>query len=187
MFIFEMRQTWILIIISIPFVMALQSCSPHCDPWSWCFGFARKAFLSTNFSIINDHPWNETNLDTRNNLYSFCYWHYYHVLHIGMHDLGGLDLQEKLFFPLFSLQLMFIREMRQTWILIIISIIFVMALQSCSPCWDRRSWCFGFARKAFLSTIFITINGHPWNVTNLDTHNNLLFFLLWALQSCSLP
>ena len=62
MFIHEMRQTWILVKISILFV----------------------------------------NGD------------YNHVLHIGIHDTDALDLEEKLFFPLFSLKLMFIREMKQT-------------------------------------------------------------------------
>ena len=61
-------------------------------------------------------------MDTRNNLHSFCYRLYNHVLIIGIHDIDALDLQEKLFLPPFSLQSMFIREMRQTLILIIISI-----------------------------------------------------------------
>ena len=43
------------------------------------------------------------NLDTHNNLHSFCYGHYNHVLLIGIHDIDALDLQEKLFFPSFSL------------------------------------------------------------------------------------
>ena len=40
--------------------------------------------------------------------------------------MDALDLQQKLFFPPLSLQLLFICQMRQTWILIIISIFFVI-------------------------------------------------------------
>ena len=43
-----------------------------------------------------------------------------------IHDIDALDLQEKIFFPPFFMQLMFIHEMRQTWILIIIYIFFIM-------------------------------------------------------------
>ena len=128
-----MRQTWILIIISILFVMALQSCSPHWDTQYWCFGFARKAFLSTIFLIIKVHPWNDSNLDSHNNLYSFS----------------------------------------------------DSAQQSCSPRWNTRYWCFGFARKAFLSAIFPIIKVHLWKELNLDSHNNLHSFHNWAQQSCS--
>ena len=77
---------------------ALQSCSPHCDTLYWCFGFAIKAFLSAIFLIINVRSWNKSNLDTHNNLHSCCYGHYNHVLPFGMHDIGALYLQEKLFF-----------------------------------------------------------------------------------------
>ena len=84
------------------------------------FGFARKAFLSTVFLIINVYSWNETNLNTRNNLYFFCYGHNNHVFLIGIHDIDT----------------------------------------------------FGFAGKALVSTIFLIINVHPWNETNLDTHYN---------------
>ena len=33
----------------------------------------------------------------------FAIRHYNHVLYIGIHDIDALDLQEKLFFPLFTL------------------------------------------------------------------------------------
>ena len=52
--------------------------------------------------------------------------HYNHALHIGIRNTDALDLQEKLFLPPFSLWLKFIRETSQTWILIIISIPFVI-------------------------------------------------------------
>ena len=85
-----------------------------------------KSFHSIIFPIINVHPRNGTNLDTRYNTHSFHYGHYNHVLYIRIHDIDAFDLQEKLFFPPFSLQLMFIHELRQAWILITISMLFVM-------------------------------------------------------------
>ena len=103
-----------------------QSCSPHWDTRSWCFVFACKAFLSTIFLVINAHMWNRTNFNTSNNLHSYCYGHNNHVLHIRIHDIEALDLQEKLFFPLVSLLSKFICKMRQILMLIIISILFVM-------------------------------------------------------------
>ena len=85
-----------------------------------------------------------------------------------------------------------------------LSLFFLLwALQSCFPHWYTRSWCFGFvrkafpstifciinvhpwnetirfARKAFLSTIFFVINVHLWNETSLDTHNNHHSFCYW--------
>ena len=39
--------------------------------------------LSTIFLIIKVQLWNETNTDAYNNLRSFCYWHYNHVLTLG--------------------------------------------------------------------------------------------------------
>ena len=56
-------------------LLALKSCSHLWDTWYWCFGFSRKAFLSTIFLTIKVHSWNETKLDTRNNRHSFCYGH----------------------------------------------------------------------------------------------------------------
>ena len=55
-------------------LVALQSCSPHCDTQYWCFGLVRKAFVSNIFCIIKVYPWSEINLDAHYNLYSFCYW-----------------------------------------------------------------------------------------------------------------
>ena len=60
-------------------------------------------FFSTIFLKINVHPWNEINLDIRNNLHCFCYVHHNHVLLIEIHDIDALDLQVKLLFPPFSL------------------------------------------------------------------------------------
>ena len=58
----------------------------------------KKSLFSTIFLIIKVHLWNETNIDTHNNLHSFFYGHYNYVLFIGIHDIDALDLQEKLFF-----------------------------------------------------------------------------------------
>ena len=66
-------------------------------------GFARKAFLSTIYLIINVNLWNESNIDTHYNLHSFCYRHYNHVFRIRIHEINALDLQQKLFFLAFSL------------------------------------------------------------------------------------
>ena len=52
--------------------------------------------------------------------------HNEHILLIGMHDFDALVLQEKLLFPPFSLKSRFIHQKGQTWILIIISIFFVI-------------------------------------------------------------
>ena len=95
-----------------------------------------------------------------NNLFSFCYWHYNHVLHIGIHDLDSLDLQEKLFFPPFSLKLMFICEKRQTWILIIISILFVIGMTIMFSSLGYMILKLWICKKSFLSTIFLLIKVH---------------------------
>ena len=116
------------------------------------------------------------NTDTHNKLYSVCYGHYNHVLFIGVQDIDALDLQEKFSFPPFSLYSKFIHQMKQTWIFVTNPIFFWWALQSCPPYWDTRYGGFGFARKAFLSTIFPIMKFHPWNEANLDTHNELQSF-----------
>ena len=126
MFIYEIIQTWILIKISILFVMGttiMFSSLGYTISTLWIW---KKSFFSTIFLIIKVHPSNEINLDANNNLHSFCYWHCNHVLHIRIHDIDFLDFQEKLFFLSFSLQLMFIHNIRQTWMLIRASILLVM-------------------------------------------------------------
>ena len=121
-----MRQTWILIIISVLFVIGMTIIFSTLGCMILMLWICKKSFLSTIFLIFKVHPWNETNLDTCNNLDSFSYWHYNHVHLIGMHDIDALAWQEKPFFPPFSLQLKFIREMRQTRIHLIIIVLFVM-------------------------------------------------------------
>ena len=51
--------------------------------------------------------------------------------------------------------------------------------------WNTWYWCFRFARKAFLFTIFLIIKVYLWNEANLDSHNNLHSFCDCVLQSCS--
>ena len=56
----------------------------------------------------------------------FVIRHHKHALLIRIHDSDALELHEKLFFPLFSLELKFIHQMRETWVLVIRSILFVI-------------------------------------------------------------
>ena len=98
-----MKQPWILVVISIFFVVGITIMFPLLGCMILMFRLARKAFLSAIFLMIKVHLSNKTNLDTDNNLHSFCYGHYNHVLLIGIHNINALDLVEKLFFPPFSL------------------------------------------------------------------------------------
>ena len=66
------------------------------------------------------------NLDPYGSLYSFCDSELKHVIFIGIHGFDALVLQEKLFFLPFSLESKFIHQVRQTWILVIISILMVI-------------------------------------------------------------
>ena len=149
MLIHEMGQTWILAIITTFFfamgttIMFSSLVYRILMLWIW-----KKILFSTIFLIMKVYPWNEVNLETCNNPHSFCYRHYNNVRLIRMHNINALDLQKKLFFLLFSLQLKFFYEMRQTWIPVIISI-FLWALQLCSPHRNTRYWSFEFARKHF--------------------------------------
>ena len=152
-------------------LLALQSYSPYWDTWYWCFGFAKKVFLPIIFRIINVNLWNKVNLDTHNNIHSFCSWHYNHVLHIRILDIDASDLQEKLFFPSFYLRLMFISEMRQTWILVIISILFVVGTTIMFPLlrytiltlWICKK-CFSFHHFPYdqCSSVIWDKLGYPW-------------------------
>ena len=102
-FIHEIRQTWMLIIISVLFVIGATIMFSSLGYTMLMLWICKKNFSFSIFLIIKAHPWNETNIDTRNNLHSICHGHYNHVLFIRIHDLDALDLQEKLFFPPFSL------------------------------------------------------------------------------------
>ena len=114
-----------------------------------------------------------------NHLYSSCYWHYNHVLLIRMHDLDASDLQEKLFFPSFSLQTKFIHEMRQTWILIIISIRFVIGTAIVFSTLWYMVLMLWICKKGFSSLHFPYNQSSSvkwWIEANFDTRNNLRCF-----------
>ena len=105
---------------------ALQSISSYWYTRYWCFGFARKAFLSIIFLVIKIHLWNQTNMDTCNNCYSFCYWALQSCSSHWDTRYWCFGLAIKAFSPPFSVQSKFICQMRQTWILKIIFILFVV-------------------------------------------------------------
>ena len=100
MFIREIRQTLMLITISILFVMGTTIMFSSLGCTILMVWICKKSFFCTIFHIINVLPWNESDLDTYNNLHSFCYGHYNHALLIGIHDI---DLQEKLFSLIFHI------------------------------------------------------------------------------------
>ena len=141
------------------------------------FHFATKAFISTIFVWIKACPLNGTNLDSHDNLFSFCDWALKHVLFIGIHGFDALVLQEKLFFPPFSLESKFIHQVRQTWILIIISTLMVIVhalnIFLSKGCTVLMLW---IARNALISIILLRINVHPSNGINLDSLENLQSF-----------
>ena len=120
-------------------------------------------------------------MDTHNNIHSFCYGQYNHVLLIGVQDFNALDLQEKLFFPPLSLKLMFAHEIRQTWILIIISFLFVIGTTIIFSSLGYTILMLWICGKTFLSIIFLIIKFHPRNEANLETLNNLHFFVMGTI------
>ena len=124
------------------------------------FGFARKTFLSTIFVITKVSPSSESNLDAHNNLHSFCYGYCNHILHIGICDIDTLDLQEIYFFLQFSKQWKFIREIRQTWILIVIIFLFVIGPTIMFTSLGYAVLMLWICKKSFHSTIFLIIKVH---------------------------
>ena len=72
--------------------------------------------------------------------------------------------------------------MRWTWILIIISIPFVMGITIMFSTWWYTNLMLWICKKSYSSHHFIIIKVHPWNVSNMDSHNYLHFFCTWALQ-----
>ena len=89
MFNHQMRQTWILIVIFIPFIIG-----PHNHVLLiWINDiddlFGKKSFSFHIFHTIKVYPSNEKNLDSHNNLHSFVIRHYNHVLLIAIQDIGG--------------------------------------------------------------------------------------------------
>ena len=106
-------------------------------------------------------------MDSHNNLHSFVFGHYNHAHCIGINNIDALIWQEKLFFPIFSLLLKFIYKMRLAWILVIISILFVMSTTVKFTSLGNKILMLWICKKSFLSTIFHITNGHPWNETHM--------------------
>ena len=105
---------------------ALYAYSPDWGTRYWCFGLARKAFLSTTFLWIKVHQSNGTNLDSQNSLHSFCDWALETLLPIGINHFNALVWHGKFFFPPFSLESKLIHQLWHAWILLIISILFMV-------------------------------------------------------------
>ena len=103
MFILEMCQTWIRIIISILFVMDTTITFPLLEYMILMLWIGKKAFLSTIFLVTKVHLWSDTNLDTYNNLHSFCYRHNNHVLLIRIHDIDALVWKKSFFSTIFHI------------------------------------------------------------------------------------
>ena len=85
--------------------------------------FCKKHFFSTNFLRIKVRLSNKKNMDSCNNLHSFYYWA--DIVLIGIYNTCALVSQEKLFSTIF-LETKSLRQVRQTWIPIIISFFFVI-------------------------------------------------------------
>ena len=104
--------------------------------------------------------------------------HYKHIILSRVHGFDALVWQEKHFFPASSLESRFDSNKGQAWILIIISIPFMIWHHKhilLIRVHDINTW---FGKKSFFSTIFLIINVHPWNEKNLDTCNNLHYFVI---------
>ena len=69
----EMRQTWLPKTIYILFVIGIAIMFSIMGYTILMLWICRKSFLSTIFLIIKVHSRKETNLDSHNNLHSFCY------------------------------------------------------------------------------------------------------------------
>ena len=96
-----MRQTWILGIIFVLFVIGHYNHVLFIGMHDIvALVWQEKAFLSTIFLRFKAIWSNKTNLDSYNNLYVFVIGHYNHVLLISIHEIGTLVWQE---IPSFSL------------------------------------------------------------------------------------
>ena len=98
-----------------------------------------------------------------------------------------LWLDEKSFFFLQFWEWILFCQSWQTWMHVIISIFFVVGNTIIFFPWDTRYWCFGFARKAFLSIIFLIINVHSWNEkTRIPVIISILFVMGTTIKFFSL-
>ena len=97
-----------------------------------------------------------------------------------------LSFGRKSFYFHISLLMKLICDMRQTQILIIISILIVMGTIIMFPSLGYIILMLWLGKKGFLSTIFLIIKFSPSNESNMHSHNNLHSFCNQVLQSCSL-
>ena len=102
--------------------------------------------------------------------------HYKQLLLIKRHNIVASTSQEKLFFPPFSLESKFFRQMRETWMIIIICILFVTGHHKHIlfigmhdiDAWFPKKKCF-FAPFSLESKFFHQIK-------NMDSYNNFHSF-----------
>ena len=122
-----MMQTWIVVIISILFIMGTTIISSSLGYTILVLWIFKKSFsfhqFSNNQKFIREirQTWMLIIISIL-----FCYGHYNHVHLIGMHDIDTFIWQEKLSFLPFSLWSKFNHEIRQTWKCIIVSILFIV-------------------------------------------------------------
>ena len=121
-FIHQMGQSWILKIISILFMIRHYK---HIF-LTWIHG--RNAFVSTIFLTFKFiHQIGQTWILVIISILMVIERDK-HIILFGIHSFDSLVLQEKLLFPPFSSESKFIHQMRQTWIVMIISIFYDWAL-----------------------------------------------------------
>ena len=120
-----MRQIWILIIISIHFGIGTAIMFSTLGYTILLFWVCKKNFSSHRFPHNQSSSWKKKNLDTRNNLYSFVIG-----TTIKFFTLGYMIMMLWFGKKSFSFTIFLITKvhlwMKQTWILIIISILFVI-------------------------------------------------------------
>ena len=76
-------------------------------------------------------------------------------------------------------------SMRQTWILIIISILLILGTTIMFSLFGYTILMLWLSKKSYSFHRFHYNQSSLWNETNLDTYYNLHSFCYWALQSCS--
>ena len=104
----------------------------------------------------------------------FVIWCHKQIFLNRIQVFDALVLQEKLLLPSLSLEPKFMRQIGQTWILIIVSIHFMIG---------RYKHVFFFGIHGFEALVLqemlffppfsLEIQVHPLNLPNLDSHNNI--------------
>ena len=134
-------------------------------------------FLSTISLKIKVQAVDERKMDSRNNLHSFCDWATKTCSTHWDKWYWCVDFIVKVFFSPFTLESKFLFQMRQTLSLIIISVLFMISHHNkffSLGCMMLMLW---FPKKSVCFTRFLRIKVHLSNRTNIDTHNNLHFFI----------